>query len=59
MLCFRKYLVAKKFMDKKEGEVTIFSFEKLLSHSDENIRSGTLYGVTDFRYRKILCLRLL
>ena len=57
MQCFRRILVAKKFLDKGEGEVSSFSFENFLSHGDENFRSGTLYGVTDFRYRKSLCLR--
>ena len=57
MHCFRKILVAKKFIDKGEWEVSRFSFENFLSHGDENFRSGTLYDVTDFRYRKILCLR--
>ena len=33
MLCIRKFAVAKKFMDKREGEVSRFSFEKFLSHS--------------------------
>ena len=42
MLCFRQLLVAKKFMDKKEGEVSRFSFEKFLSDSAENIRRGTI-----------------
>ena len=27
VLCFRKFLIAKKFMDKREGEVSRFSFE--------------------------------
>ena len=27
MLCFRKFLLAKKFMDKREGEVSRFSFD--------------------------------
>ena len=27
MLCFGKFLVAKKFMDKREGELSRFSFE--------------------------------
>ena len=27
MLCFRKFPVAKKFMDKRGGEVSRFSFE--------------------------------
>ena len=59
MHCFRKILVGKKFMDKGEGEVSSFSSENFLSHGDENFLSGTLYGVTDFRYRKSLCLRRL
>ena len=37
MLCVRKFLVAKKFMDKMEGEVSRFSFEIFLSHSVEKI----------------------
>ena len=57
MHCFRKILVAKKFMDKGEREVLRFSFEKFLSHGDEIFRSGTLHDITDFRYRKIVCLR--
>ncbi len=56
VLCFGKFLEAKKFMDKKEGEVSRFFFEVFLSHSAEKIRRGTLQGVTDFGYRKILCL---
>ena len=28
MLCFRKFLKAQKFMEKKEGKVSIISFEK-------------------------------
>ena len=27
MLCFRKFLLTKTFMDKKEGEVSRFSFD--------------------------------
>ena len=50
MLCLRTTLVPKKFMDKKEGEVSRFSFEILLSHSAEKDRRGTLKGVTDFGY---------
>ena len=42
MLCFRKFLVAKKFLDKREGEVSRFSYEKFLSHSAEEFRKGTL-----------------
>ena len=33
MLCFRKILVAIKFMDKTEGEVSSFSFRNFSSHS--------------------------
>ena len=57
VLCFSKFLVATEFMDKREGEVSRFSFEKILLHSAEKNRKGTLNGVTDFGYRKILCLR--
>ena len=42
MLCFRKFLVAKKFMDKREGVVSSFSFESFLSHNAETFRRGTL-----------------
>ena len=42
MLCFRKILVAKKFMDKKEGGVSKFSVENFLSESAEKFRRGTL-----------------
>ena len=42
MLCFRKILVAKKFMDKREGVVSSFSFESFLSHNAETFRRGTL-----------------
>ena len=42
MLCFRKFLLAKMFMDKKEGEVSRFSFETSLSRSAEKIRRATL-----------------
>ena len=42
MLCFRKFLVPKKFMDKREVEVPRFSVEKFLSHSAEKVRRGTI-----------------
>ena len=42
MLCFRKSLVAKKFMDKRAVGVSRFSVEKFLSHTSEKIRRGTL-----------------
>ena len=35
MLCFRKFLVAEKFMDKREGEVSRFTSKFFLSHSAE------------------------
>ena len=38
MLCFRKFLVAKKFMDKRGGGVSKFSVENFLSHSAEKFR---------------------
>ena len=57
VLYFRKFPVAKKFMDRREGEVSRSSLEDFLSHSAEKIRSGTLQFVTGFGYRKILCLR--
>ena len=41
MLCFRKFLVAKKFLDKKKGEVSRFSFEYSLARSAETFRRGT------------------
>ena len=42
MLCFRKLLVPKKFMDKKGGGVSKFSVENFLSESAEKFRRGTL-----------------
>ena len=42
VLCFRKSLVAKKFMDNKKGGVTKFSVENFLSVSAEKLRRGTL-----------------
>ena len=41
MLCFRKILVAKKFMDRKGG-VSQVSIENILSQSAEKNRRGTL-----------------
>ena len=57
MLCFRIFLVGKKFIDEMEGEVSRFSFENFLSHSAEKIRRGTLKCVLNFGYRKVLCFR--
>ena len=56
MLCLRKFLLAKKFMDRREVEVSRFYFENFLSHSAEKYCRRTLQGVTDFGSRKILCL---
>ena len=42
VLCFRKDLVAKKFLDKREGEVSRFSLECISSHSAEKSRRGIL-----------------
>ena len=42
MLCFRKFPVAKKFMDKRGGgRVSRFSAGIISSHSTEKFRSGT------------------
>ena len=40
VLCFRKFPVAKKFMDKRGGGVSRFSIENFSSHSAENFRRG-------------------
>ena len=50
MLCFRKVPVAKKFMDKRAGEVQRFSVENFLSQSAKNLRGGTLLCVIIIRY---------
>ena len=36
MLCFRKFLVAKMFIDKREGEVSRFSFGKFCLTAPKN-----------------------
>ena len=41
MLCFRKFPVAKKFMDKREREVSRFSVENFLSQGAKTFRRGT------------------
>ena len=51
MMCFRNFLVAKKFRDMK-GAVSKFSFETSLSHIAEKFRRGTLYSFISFSYRK-------
>ena len=57
MLCFRNFTVAKKFMDKREWEVSRFSVEKLLYQSAEKSHRATLQGVDRFGCRKSLCFR--
>ena len=42
MLCFRKILVAKKFMDKREGEVSRFPSKIFCLTVPKKIRRGTL-----------------
>ena len=55
MLCFRKFPIAKKFMDKRGGGgVSRFSVENFLSHSAEIFRRGILYCCNNFGYRKSL-----
>ena len=55
MLCFRKFPVAKKFMDKRGGGgVSRFSVKNSLSHSAEKHRKGTLQCFTNFGHQKML-----
>ena len=51
VLCFRKFLVAKKFMHKR-GLVSGSSVDNFLSYSAEKIRRGTLLCFTDFPVSK-------
>ena len=57
MLGFRKFLIAEKCVDKKRGGSINIFLRNFLSHSDKIFRRGTPLGVTDFGYRKNLCLR--
>ena len=41
MLCFRKNLLAKMFMDKWAGEVSRFSFESFLSLSADKFLTAS------------------
>ena len=52
MLCFRKFPVAKKFMDKRGGD-SRFSVENVLSHSAEKFHRGTLLRC----FRKFLVVK--
>ena len=58
LLCFTKFLISKKFMDKKGG-VSRFSVENFLSHSAEKFHRGTLLCCVseNFWYRKSLWIR--
>ena len=51
MLCFRKFLVAKKFMNKRWG-VSRFSVENLLSHGAEKLGRGNPLVFHSFRVSK-------
>ena len=42
MLCFKKFLLTKKFMDERMWGVSKLSVEIFLSHSAEKIRRATL-----------------
>ena len=57
LLCFTKFLVSKKFKDKRGGGYHDFLSNFFLSHSAEKFRRGTLQCVTNFGYRNILCFR--
>ena len=58
LLCFRKILLSKTFMDKKgEGSIAIF-VKSLLSHSTDIIRRGTLLCFTKLLVSKsFFCIR--
>ena len=58
MLCFRKVLVAKKFLDKREGEVSRFSLECIWCHISEKCHRGILFSFINFVYRKNLYERV-
>ena len=52
VLCFRKFPLAKKFMDKRGGIKMFCRF--FLSHTDEYFRRGNLFCCINFGYRKNL-----
>ena len=56
MLRFRKLPEAKKFRDKRGGNVKIF-LQNFLSHSAENFRRVILQCFMNFGYRKMLEMR--
>ena len=53
VLCFRKFPVGKKFVDKRGGGVSRFSVENFLSHMAEKFRSRIFYCCINLRYRKL------
>ena len=53
-LCFRKFLVGKKFMDKRGGGVSRFSVEEFLSHCTKIFHWRTLWC-----FRKLLLSKIL
>ena len=52
MLCLGKFLVAKKFIDKRGGGVSSFSVENLLSHGAEKFGRGNPLVFHSFRVSK-------
>ena len=58
MLCFRKFPLAKKIMDKM-GWVSRFSVGKILSYRAENFRRGTFLCCVseNFRPRKTVWIK--
>ena len=60
MLCFRKFPIAKKFMDKWGEGVSRFSVENFVYQSNETFPRGTLLCCVSekFRQQKSLWLRL-
>ena len=60
MLCLRKVMVAKKFLDKREVELSRFSVENILSHSAEKsrrhpFRVSLIPGIETFYAKRGLC----
>ena len=49
--CFTKFLVSKKFMDRRGGGVSRVSVENLLSHSAEKFGGGTLLCCVSENFR--------
>ncbi len=54
VLFFRKFQVAKKFMDKRGGGVSRYSVENFLPHSAYNFRRGISIFCPNYGYRKSL-----